>query len=154
VPGPTELDTFALRGKAFTAAAIRLGAEVVEINSPASASTFEEGQRLMGYLLSQAMPRPTAVFAHNDPMALGALDVLRRSGIRCPEEMSVVGYNDNPFTDQTNPPLTTVRIHSYEIGLEAARMAMELLEDGAVEDISIPPELVIRDSAARYSAPA
>jgi len=151
--GPQELETFAHRGQAFAETATRLGAEVIEFNPAAIRPTHEEGSRLMGFLLAQAAKLPTAIFAHNDPMALGALDVLKRSGLRCPEDISIVGYNDNPYMAQISPPLTTVRIHSYDFGSEAAKMCMRLLKDEAVEDILIAPELVVRDSTARYSTP-
>jgi LacI family transcriptional regulator len=150
--GPQHLATFADRAKAFGATATRLGAEIVEFNATATEPTYEEGKRLMGHLLAQAASRPSAIFVHNDPMALGALDVLKRSGLRCPEDISIVGYNDNPYMDQICPPLTTVRIHSYEIGRAAATMCLRLLEDEPVEDIRIAPELVVRDSTARYTA--
>jgi LacI family transcriptional regulator len=149
--GPQQLATFADRARAFAATATRLRAEIVEFNAAATEPTFEEGRRLMGYLLAHAVTRPSAIFVHNDPMAVGALDVLKRSGLRCPEDISIVGYNDNPYMDQVCPPLTTVRIHSYEIGREAATMCLRLLTDEAVEDIRIAPELVVRDSTARWT---
>jgi LacI family transcriptional regulator len=149
--GPRQLEPFANRGRAFAETAARLGAEIIEFDAAATRPTYEEGRRLMGYLLARAPTRPSAVFVHNDPMALGALDVIKRSGLRCPEDISIVGFNDNPYMDQVYPPLTTVRIHSYEIGTAAAIMSVRLLKDEPVEDIRIEPELVVRDSTAPYS---
>ena len=148
--GPQQLATFADRAKAFVATASRLHAEVLPFDGVATEATFEEGRRLMGQLLAQASIRPTAIFVQNDPMAVGALDVVKRSGLRCPEDISIVGYNDNPYMDQICPPLTTVRLHSYEIGREAATMCLALLKDEPVEDMPIAPELIVRDSTARY----
>jgi LacI family transcriptional regulator len=150
--GPTQLETFARRAEAFATTGRRLNAEIIDLDLEATAPTYDEGRRLMGYLLSRVGAPPTAVFVHNDPMAIGALDVLKRSGLRCPEDISIVGYNDNPYTDQIAPPLTTVRIHSYEIGREAANACLRLLANEPVQDISIAPELIVRNSTARYVA--
>jgi LacI family transcriptional regulator len=71
----------------------------------------------------------TAILAGNDLLALGAYDALAERGLRCPDDISVVGFNDMPFMDKVSPPMTTVRIPHYEIGAEAARLLLEVLED-------------------------
>ena len=150
--GPMNIQSFADRASGFESSMTSLGGRVVEIDTVASEPTYEEGQRLMGYLLGSQLELPTAVFAHNDPMAIGALDVIKRSGLRCPEDISIVGFNDNPFVDQVCPPLTTVRIHSYAIGRESARMALQLLGGERPADVVIPPELVPRSSTMRRTS--
>ncbi len=72
-------------------------------------------------------PEFTAVLAGNDLLALGVYDALSERGLRCPDDISVVGFNDMPFMDKVSPPLTTVRIPHYEIGAEAARLLLEVL---------------------------
>jgi Periplasmic binding protein-like domain len=57
--------------------------------------------------------------------------VFSERGIRCPEDVSVVGFNDMPFLDKLRPPLTTVRVPHYEIGAEAGRMLLDAIEDRA-----------------------
>ena len=92
--------------------------------------------------------RFTAIVAGNDLIALGCYDVFAELGIRCPGDISVVGFNDMPFLDKMNPPLTTVRIPQYEIGGEAARLLLDTIDDPErhARSVLLPPSLVIRAS--------
>ncbi|MBE1491563.1 LacI family DNA-binding transcriptional regulator [Plantactinospora soyae] len=92
----------------------------------------------------------TAVLAGNDLLALGCYDALGEQGLRCPEDVSVVGFNDMPFIDKLSPPLTTVRIPHYELGAEAARLLLEGLNEPQrhPRSILLPPTLVVRRSTA------
>lgn len=96
------------------------------------------------------MPRlPTAVFAHNDETAIGLLHGLTSGGLRVPEDISVVGYNDMPYAAVFNPGLTTVRLPRREWGRRACRKLIAIL-DGSVgfeESEIIQPELVPRTSS-------
>lgn len=149
--GPQDMLPFIERGDGFDARAAELGLEVVDLDESASAPTYEEGQRLVVHLLAGRTPKPTAIFAHNDPMAIGALDVLVRSGLRCPEDVSIVGFNDNDFADHVEPPLSTIRIHAYEMGRRAGDLAIRLVDDGqtSVPNVVIPPLLIPRASTRR-----
>ena len=91
-----------------------------------SAFTEAEGARVCRELLDAA-PDVTAIVAANDLLALGCYDVLAERGLRCPDDVSVVGFNDMPFADRFDPPLTTVRIPHYEIGAAAADLLLERL---------------------------
>ena len=68
----------------------------------------------------------------------------------CPDDVSVVGFNDIPFAARFNPPLTTVRIPHYEMGSKSAELMLELLQDPDVppRQLLLPPELVARGSSA------
>jgi LacI family transcriptional regulator len=92
----------------------------------------------------------TAVVAANDLIALGCYDVARERGIRVPQDLSVVGYNGIPFSDKFDPPLTTVRIPHYEIGVRAADLLLECMRDpsAAPAALRLRPDLVIRASTA------
>jgi LacI family transcriptional regulator len=93
----------------------------------------------------------TAIVGANDQMALGAIGAARVLKRRCPRDISIVGYNDMPFMDIVDPPLTTVRVPQHEIGSEAARLILSLLmEDGVtpVKQVKLTPELIIRGSTA------
>ncbi|MCM2427101.1 LacI family DNA-binding transcriptional regulator [Streptomyces sp. RKAG337] len=101
--------------------------------------------------VSGGRPEFTAVFAGDDLVAAGAMAALRDAGLRTPEDVSVVGYNDEHFAQDLNPPLTTVHIPSYELGREAVRIALS-------EDVSGGPaqrrhllgtHIVVRDSVGR-----
>ena len=92
----------------------------------------------------------TAIVAANDLLALGCLDALRARGVRCPEEVSIVGFNDMPFIGRLLPPLTSVRIPQREIGTVAADLLLERLggRGGVAREILLEPTLIVRGSTA------
>jgi LacI family transcriptional regulator len=108
-----------------------------------------EGRRCLEALLA-SRPTFTAVLAGNDLLALGCYAALAAAGIGCPEAVSVVGFNDMPFIDQLRPPLTSVRIPHYQIGVAAASLMLERIGDprGPVSSQLLAPELVVRGSTA------
>src|ERR687893_383282 len=116
----------------------------------AEAFTESEGARLCGQLMA-AGREFTAVAAANDLLALGCYDVFAERGVRCPEEISVVGFNDMPFAARFQPPLTTIHIPHYDIGTAAAELMLERLQDGdtAAREVRLEPSLVVRESTAR-----
>jgi len=93
-----------------------------------------QGYRLALELLRSARP-PTAIFCANDLMAMGALDAADQMGLRVPEELSVMGYDDQELARHTRPPLSTVVLPNYEMGRKAA----ELLIDLAIHDRAARP---------------
>jgi LacI family transcriptional regulator len=113
------------------------------------AYTFETGISCGAELLKRH-PRPTAIFASNDEMAAGVLHAIRRAGLKCPEDVSVVGFDDFQIASNVWPPLTTVRTPTREIGRMAAEKLIGL---GAEDDHSreaapaTSPALVVRDSS-------
>lgn len=110
--------------------------------------TFETGFECARQLLAMEN-RPTAVFCGNDEMAIGAYQAARQAGIRVPEELSIVGYDDTPIASRTWPRLTTVRMPIREMGKAAGKL---LLEDPSGPPIrryiSFTPELIVRESTA------
>jgi LacI family transcriptional regulator len=116
------------------------------------AFTEREGARCCGELLDRRRDF-TAIVAGNDLLALGCYDALEERGLRCPDDVSVVGYNDMPFADRFQPPLTTVRVPHYELGTTAAELMLEQLQGlGAPpRQLLLAPELVIRGSTAAAS---
>jgi LacI family transcriptional regulator len=94
--------------------------------------------------------RPTAVFAANDMMAMGSLITIRESGLRVPEDIALVGFDDSPSTRLITPPLTTVTQFQEYLGRRAAEMLFERLKGKAPEHRryeELPFKLVVRDSA-------
>jgi DNA-binding LacI/PurR family transcriptional regulator len=94
--------------------------------------------------------RPTAVFAMNDLVALLVLRAAHRVGLRVPDDLSIVGFDNHEFTAHTDPPLTTVAQNTALMGREAARRLLTLIEGEAPLDIYtlVPTQLVIRGSTA------
>ena len=96
-----------------------------------------------------ARPDIDAVFAASDLMASGAMQVLRAAGRRIPEDVAIVGFDDSPIVDSTEPPLSSVRQPIEEMGREMVRLLLELTTDpGSVpRKVILATELVPRRSS-------
>ena len=107
----------------------------------------QSGAAAMNGLLALPQP-PSAVLTANDEMALGAIEALRARGIRAPEDMAIVGFDDIDLASYISPPLTTVRQPMYELGCIAVQMLLRRLQepDGQAEVRVLPVEMVIRAS--------
>jgi LacI family transcriptional regulator len=100
--------------------------------------------------LLDAGSAPTAVVAGNDLIALGCYQVFAERAISCPDEMSVVGFNDMPFLDKLAPPMTTVAIPHQQIGAEAAGLLLDAIAgpERPARAVLLPVSLVTRGSTA------
>lgn len=110
---------------------------------------LEGGVQHASALLDLAEP-PTAIFAGSDLQALGVYDVARQRGIRVPEALSVVGYDDIPLAQWVSPRMTTVLQPLEEMGREAARLAIRLADGPIVPTprIELATRLIVRESTA------
>lgn len=146
--GAQDASSFLERATGFRRRLQEAGIDAIEVEDTAKRPILAEGNRLMQLLLAQHRPPPTAVFAQNDLMAFGAVEALGAHGMTCPEDVSVIGYNDTPMTAFTDPPITTVRLPGYELGRIAADTAVMLIDDPdqTVTSLSLPPVLVPRYS--------
>jgi len=147
VAGPLNFSTTRARAEAFTAAVDRAGVRHETVH--ATSLTIEAGCTAADALLAGYDQRPTALVAGNDLVALGLIRRLRANGLRCPEDVSVVGFNDMPFAEDFWPPLTTVHMPLREIGSEAARLLLNGIEAGKQEaaTLTLPVSLVVRGSS-------
>ncbi|GAA4525151.1 LacI family DNA-binding transcriptional regulator [Amycolatopsis samaneae] len=117
---------------------------VLEATALDFASGRDAGARLLGM-----SPRPTAVFCANDLLALGVLQAMVGAGIRVPEEMAIVGYDDIEFAGAAAVPLTSVRQPARRLGRTAAELLLAETGDGAAaghQGVVFTPELVVRES--------
>jgi LacI family transcriptional regulator len=98
-------------------------------------------------LLDRAHP-PTAVFALNDLMAVGALRAAIQRGCRVPEDLAVIGYDDIELACFTNPPLTTIAQPKHALGSQAASLLAERIAENSRPSrrLVIPPVLIVRES--------
>jgi LacI family transcriptional regulator len=106
-------------------------------------------------LLNLSNP-PTAIFASNDVMAMGVMDAIRNRGLRVPDDVSVVGFDDIPQASVVRPGLTTVNQPLEKMGRVATQMLLDLFRDKDKEDtrIELPTELVIRESCQPPRTPS
>jgi len=94
---------------------------------------------------------PTAIFASNDVMAMAAMDAVRERGLKAPEDISILGFDDIPQASRVRPALTTVRQPLEQMGRVATQMLLEILKhpENKPDRIELPTELIIRDSTAK-----
>ncbi|WP_204030132.1 substrate-binding domain-containing protein, partial [Micromonospora andamanensis] len=134
---------------ALEAAGIPIDDRLIQAGNFYHEAGFSGGVRLLG--LTEP---PTAIFASSDQMALGVYEAVRQRGLRMPDDISVVGFDDLPEVRWCSPPLTTVRQPLAEMGMLAARTVLRLARGEKVESprVELATELVIRDSAAAPQA--
>jgi LacI family transcriptional regulator len=151
--GPSDTSTGVARSRAFRHAVRDHGlvddpALIVEC---AYWSEADGARALRGVLDSGC--EFTAIVAGNDLLALGCYDVFAERGLECPDDISVVGFNEMPFLDKMRPPLTTVSIPHYEIGFEAARLLLDSIDEPYrhARSVLLPASLVVRQSTAAPS---
>ena len=153
--GPQDLSTGVARLRAFRQALEDQGLEHAPERIVACAEWSQAaGAEAVGRLFDAGVEF-TAVLAGNDLLALGCYDALARRGLRCPQDISVVGFNDIPFIDRFSPPMTSVRIPHYEIGAEAARLLLEELREPGrhPRSIVLPLKLCVRGSTGPAPSP-
>lgn len=105
----------------------------------------------MEALLSRSGPRPTAIFCHTDEMAFGAMAVLRRHGVRSPDDISIAAFDDHPMARYWG--LTTVSQHAHQQGIRAAYALVDVLEGKVPDHVGRPKadlqvELIVRETTA------
>jgi LacI family transcriptional regulator len=148
VSGPSQMSTGFARSHGFQAAAQRHNVSTNRIVECAE-FTRNAGRVACSELLKRHRDT-TAIIAANDLVALGCYDLLAAEGLRCPQDVSIVGHNDIPLVDMINPPLTTLRIQHREMGRRAAQLLLERLgsPDSKPVRVTLSPELIVRNSTA------
>ncbi len=144
ITGPlvSPLSRDRLRGVMAAAKASGFQERLVTVNGDFSIGSGVTGaERLL-----QARVPPTAIFCFNDEMAMGVIETARRRGVKIPDHLSVIGFDDIRFARHTDPPLTTVAQPMREIGEGCVRLLLEILQGQTVDPVSItlPHELTIR----------
>jgi DNA-binding LacI/PurR family transcriptional regulator len=114
-------------------------------------TTFDkQGGYSKTIILLRLIPRPTAIFAGNDMIALGALLAIREAGLRCPEDISLMGFDDLDLAETTNPSLSSVSQSGYQLGTTAARILLDRLagDKSPAKHIVLETSLKLRHSVA------
>ena len=149
VAGPASAACNQARMHGFRAAMLGAGLPVIEEFVRSEPQFYKGGVAGATWLLDHPEP-PTAVFTFSDEMALGVLEAARSRGVRVPEDLSVVGFDDTQMARVSSPPLTTVRQPLRQMGAVALRSAAQL-GSGAELDyhhLELATELVVRGSTA------
>ncbi|MCN5965422.1 DNA-binding transcriptional regulator CytR [Escherichia coli] len=147
IAGPEEMPLCHYRLQGYVQALRRCGIMVDPQYIARGDFTFEAGSRAMQQLLDLPQP-PTAVFCHSDVMALGALSQAKRQGLKVPEDLSIIGFDNIDLTQFCDPPLTTIAQPRYEIGREAMLLLLDQMQGQHVGSGSrlMDCELIIRGS--------
>ncbi|OGU54971.1 MAG: LacI family transcriptional regulator [Ignavibacteria bacterium RBG_13_36_8] len=147
IAGLPNIPTTTLRLKGYTAALKKYKIKVDEQLIRFGNSKHESGKRLAAELLEMKNP-PTALFTGNNLITLGALETIHTKGLKIPEEVAIIGFDDMPWSISLNPPLTAVSQPGYDIGRSAAEMLFQRIADPTRGNIKLElkTKLVIRNS--------
>ncbi len=154
VTGPASNHDAAERLRGFRRAVAELGLERAPGLEIAGDFTEQSG-RLAAARLLALEPRPSAVFAANDDMAIGLIMALRASGVALPDELALAGFDDIPHARFITPPLTSVRVDIAELGARAMETLLGVIEAASTHQRShdtLPAKLVVRESCGVHGA--
>lgn len=148
--GPMSVRQARQRWAGACAGAREAGFDVDAVLRPVECDAFSADAAAGAMRLVLTEPRrPTAVFAGNDIMAIGAMRVIRKAGLRIPDDIAVVGYDDVFVSAELVTPLTSVRQPLRDLGRTAAELVLRRIADGGEgepQHVVFRPELVVRDS--------
>ncbi|WP_298921787.1 LacI family DNA-binding transcriptional regulator [uncultured Roseobacter sp.] len=149
VCGPLQVNGFERRYHGFSQTLKNAGIRVQRDRELYGSLSVDYGLEAAGRLI-EAGDLPTAVFVHNDETATGLLHGLVSAGVRVPEDISVIGYDDMPYSAIFNPGLSSIRLPRREWGQLACRKLISILDnsDDASDPVIITPELIPRASTA------
>jgi DNA-binding LacI/PurR family transcriptional regulator len=152
--GPLELWTAEQRLSGYREAFAAAGLDPDAVPVLVGDYRMSSGEQLAAEILSlPASERPTALICANDLMAIGAMSYCRRAGLRVPEDVSVVGFDDLPFASLLTPALTTVRQPGREMGAAAAKLLLAMVNGAApTPPPPSPVTLRVRESTGPLSA--
>jgi LacI family transcriptional regulator len=148
--GPQDTSTGVVRLRAYREALAAHGLEHdPDLVAVCASWTEVEGAVGLRELLDRGVEF-TAVLGGNDMLALGCYDVLEERGLLCPQDLSVVGFNDVPFVDKLRPPLTSIREPHEEMGVEAAHLLLDMLKNPGrhPRSVLLPPTIAVRQSTS------
>lgn len=154
IAGPEEATLCQFRNQGYQQALRRAGAVMSPDYVIHADFSFESGAQAVRKLLALPKP-PTAIFSHNDAMAIAAIKEAKALGLKVPQDLSIVGFDDIQFSQYCDPPLTTISQPRYEIGRQTMLMMLDMLKGNSVHSGSrlLETQLIIRGSAAPPQLP-
>lgn len=153
ISGPQQMKSAARRRAAFERTMKKYQASLHTAPSVFEGNLRAEGGQQAARELLRLDPLPTAVVSANDLMAIGALGVLKSAGLRVPQDISVIGFDDILFASLTDPPLTTIALSRAEIGRAAVEALLHTINDADNKGrrVRIGTRLVLRNSTGPAS---
>lgn len=150
IAGPEEMPLCHYRLQGYVQALRRSGITVDPHYIARGNFTYEAGANALQQLLALPQP-PTAVFCHSDIMALGALSLAKRRGLKVPDDLSIIGFDNISLAEFCDPPLTTVSQPRFAIGREAMLLLLDQLSGQNVSSGSrlLDCELIVRGSTTK-----
>jgi LacI family transcriptional regulator/LacI family repressor for deo operon, udp, cdd, tsx, nupC, and nupG len=147
IGGKSQIPTSIQRLRGYEDALREDGIEKDETLIKFGDSTHESGRDLTKELLESDQP-PTALFTGNNLITLGALETIHRRTLQIPDDIAIVGFDDMFWSTSLNPPLTAVKQPGYEMGIRAAEMLLQRIEDPDRKHTTVEfkTELIIRES--------
>jgi DNA-binding LacI/PurR family transcriptional regulator len=130
--------------QALQKAGLQMNENLIKEGNYTPASGFE----MMNELLNQPT-RPTAVFIASDVVAMGAILAIKRAGLRIPQDIAIVGFDDIPLAEYFDPPLTTIRVPAFALGWAVSERLIRLIQNEGLDQNSVflKSELVVRKSS-------
>jgi len=149
IEGPKHMPLCQYRSQGYVQALRRNGISVENALTAQGDFSYESGAQAVTELMALPSP-PTAIFCHNDIMAIGAMFQAKKMGLRIPQDLSVVGFDDIKASQYTDPPLTTVAQPRFQLGRQAMLLLLEQLQGNPVQNGSLllESELVVRESTS------
>lgn len=140
--------------RALAHAGLKITDDYIIREGKGDVETRQRGAEAMAQLLS-LKPRPDGVFCFNDPLAMAAMNYALDHGVRIPEDIAIIGCGNLHYDDSLRVPLSSIDQHSQQIGAEAARLTLGILNSKIPpqpENVVLQPELIVRTSTQRRAA--
>lgn len=146
--GPAALTICKKRLNGYKEALLQNGINISEDFIRSGGLHESDGYNSMNYLLEKNLI-PDAIFAVNDPVAIGAYQRIKEAGLKIPDNIAIVGFSNNKITSLVDPPLTTIEQPSFEMGETSAKMLIKMIESDELntDTIILDTKLIVRKSA-------
>ncbi|MCL3780838.1 LacI family transcriptional regulator [Prolixibacteraceae bacterium JC049] len=150
IGGPQKLNIYANRLKGYQQALEDARIRFKESNFYVSDLTRKAGERIVEEIFA-AEEKPDAIFCANDTSALSIIQYAKANGIRIPEDLCIIGFSNEPYSELLTPSLSTVAQPGFEMGQTAAEMVIKQITEKTIEDTKIimPTQLIIRESTLK-----
>lgn len=150
IAGPEEMPLCHYRLQGYVQALRRCGITVDPHYIARGNFTYDAGAKALEQFLDLPHP-PTAIFCHSDIMALGALSYAKRQGLKVPDDLSIIGFDNISLTEFCDPPLTTISQPRFDIGREAMQLLLDQISGKWVDSESrlLDCELIVRGSTGK-----